>query len=138
MGGCLFFWGRGVKKFFSCPFPFPVVSYKQKILPDPAESAGGRGLVRRARQKRITGEERYGMEKSVHLDHLTLGVCYYPEHWEERLWQDDLRRMKESGIVISINTDPDAPINQLADYVITGSVEEVVPKLIKYYKQNSK
>lgn len=46
--------------------------------------------------------------------------------------------MKESGIVISINTDPDAPINQLADYVITGSVEEVVPKMIKFYKQNSK
>lgn len=46
--------------------------------------------------------------------------------------------MKESGIVISINTDPNAPINQLADYVITGSVEEVVPKMIKYYKENSK
>ncbi|MBR1889083.1 MAG: electron transfer flavoprotein subunit alpha/FixB family protein [Alloprevotella sp.] len=46
--------------------------------------------------------------------------------------------MKESGIVISINTDPNAPINQIADYVITGSVEEVVPKLIKYYKENSK
>lgn len=46
--------------------------------------------------------------------------------------------MKESGIVISINTDPNAPINQLADYIITGSVEEVVPKMIKYYKQNSK
>lgn len=46
--------------------------------------------------------------------------------------------MKESGIIISINTDPDAPINQIADYVINGSVEEVVPKLIKYYKQNSK
>jgi electron transfer flavoprotein alpha subunit len=46
--------------------------------------------------------------------------------------------MKESGIVISINTDPDAPINQLADYIITGSVEEVVPKMIKYYKENSK
>lgn len=45
--------------------------------------------------------------------------------------------MKESGIVISINTDPDAPINQIADYIITGSVEEVVPKMIKYYKQNS-
>ena len=44
--------------------------------------------------------------------------------------------MKESGIVISINTDPNAPINQLADYVITGSVEEVVPKFIKYYKEN--
>lgn len=46
--------------------------------------------------------------------------------------------MKESGIVISINTDPNAPINQLADYVITGSIEEVVPKMIKYYKANSK
>lgn len=46
--------------------------------------------------------------------------------------------MKESGIVISINTDPDASINQIADYIITGSVEEVVPKMIKYYKQNSK
>lgn len=45
--------------------------------------------------------------------------------------------MKESGIVISINPDPDAPINALADYVITGSVEEVVPKLIKYYKEKS-
>lgn len=46
--------------------------------------------------------------------------------------------MKESGIVISINTDPQAPINQIADYVITGSVEEVLPKMIKYYKENSK
>ena len=46
--------------------------------------------------------------------------------------------MQDSGIIISINTDPDAPINKIADYVITGPVEEVVPKLIKYYKQNSK
>ena len=46
--------------------------------------------------------------------------------------------MKESGIVISINTDPDAPINKLADYVIVGSVQDVLPKLIKYYKKNSK
>ncbi len=46
--------------------------------------------------------------------------------------------MKESGIVISINTDPDAPINAIADYIINGSVEDVLPKMIKYYKQNSK
>lgn len=46
--------------------------------------------------------------------------------------------MKESGIIISINTDPEAPINQIADYIITGSVEDVVPKMIKYYKSNSK
>jgi len=46
--------------------------------------------------------------------------------------------MQDSKIIISVNSDPDAPINRIADYVITGSVEEVVPKLIKYYKQNSK
>ncbi len=32
-------------------------------------------------------------------DHkLRLGVCYYPEHWPETLWAEDLRRMKEYGI----------------------------------------
>lgn len=46
--------------------------------------------------------------------------------------------MQESSIIISINNDPDAPINAIADYVITGTVEEVVPKMIKYYKQNTK
>ena len=46
--------------------------------------------------------------------------------------------MQDAGIIISINSDPEAPINKIADYVINGTVEEVVPKLIKYYKQNSK
>jgi len=45
--------------------------------------------------------------------------------------------MEESVIIISINTDPDAPINSIADYVITGDVMEAVPKMIKYYKKNS-
>ncbi|MDE5704591.1 electron transfer flavoprotein subunit alpha/FixB family protein [Muribaculum sp.] len=46
--------------------------------------------------------------------------------------------MQESSIIISVNNDPNAPINTIADYVITGNVEDVVPKLIKYYKKNSK
>jgi electron transfer flavoprotein alpha subunit len=46
--------------------------------------------------------------------------------------------MQESSMIISINNDPTAPINKIADYVINGSVEEIVPKMIKYYKQNSK
>ena len=46
--------------------------------------------------------------------------------------------MQDSAIIISINNDPDAPINTIADYVITGTIEEVIPKLIKYYKKNSK
>ncbi|WHA43445.1 beta-galactosidase [Agrobacterium larrymoorei] len=27
-----------------------------------------------------------------------LGVCYYPEHWDEGRWADDARRMRELGI----------------------------------------
>ena len=46
--------------------------------------------------------------------------------------------MQDSGIIISINSDPNAPINSSADYVINGTVEEVLPKMIKYYKQNTK
>ncbi len=46
--------------------------------------------------------------------------------------------MQDAGIIISINNDPNAPINTIADYVINGTVEEVLPKLIKYYKKNSK
>lgn len=29
---------------------------------------------------------------------LSLGTCYYPEHWPETLWESDLARMKEAGI----------------------------------------
>ncbi|MDR1981019.1 MAG: electron transfer flavoprotein subunit alpha/FixB family protein [Tannerellaceae bacterium] len=46
--------------------------------------------------------------------------------------------MQESSIIISINNDPNAPINAIADYVITGTVEEVLPKMITYYKRNTK
>ncbi len=46
--------------------------------------------------------------------------------------------MQDSSLIISINNDPDAPINAIADYVITGEVEKVIPKMIKYYKKNTK
>jgi len=46
--------------------------------------------------------------------------------------------MAESSMVISINTDPNAPINTIADYTIIGDISEVIPKMIKYYKKNTK
>ncbi len=46
--------------------------------------------------------------------------------------------MEESSIVIAINNDANAPINKIADYVITGDVMEIIPRMIKYYKKNSK
>lgn len=46
--------------------------------------------------------------------------------------------MDQSAQIISINTDPNAPINNIADYAIIGSITDVIPKMIKYYKANSK
>jgi electron transfer flavoprotein alpha subunit len=43
--------------------------------------------------------------------------------------------MRDSDIIVSVNSDYDAPINAIADYVITGKVEEVLPKLLTYYQQ---
>ncbi len=49
-----------------------------------------------------------------------------------------LAGMMESSIIISINNDPNAPINKIANYVITGRVENVIPKMIRYYKEHTK
>lgn len=46
--------------------------------------------------------------------------------------------MDQSAQIISINTDINAPINHIADYSIIGSISDVLPKMIKYYKANSK
>ncbi|MMZ47569.1 Beta-galactosidase BgaA [compost metagenome] len=40
------------------------------------------------------------MPKSLSLDRFHLGACYYPEHWDESLWSDDLIRMKELGFSV--------------------------------------
>lgn len=46
--------------------------------------------------------------------------------------------MDQSAMIISINNDPEAPIHKIADYAIVGDLNEVIPKIIKSYKQNSK
>ena len=46
--------------------------------------------------------------------------------------------MDGSSMIISINNDPEAPIHKIADYAIVGDLNEVIPKIIKFYKQNSK
>lgn len=46
--------------------------------------------------------------------------------------------MDQSAMIISINNDKNAPINHIADYTIIGDLTDIIPKMIKYYKKNSK
>lgn len=40
------------------------------------------------------------MKQKFQWNQMTLGTCYYPEHWEESLWEEDLTRMLNTGITV--------------------------------------
>jgi electron transfer flavoprotein alpha subunit len=46
--------------------------------------------------------------------------------------------MDQSSKIIAINTDPNAPIFQIAHYKIVGDVAEVLPMLIKSLREKAK
>ena len=46
--------------------------------------------------------------------------------------------MQESNKIIAINSDPEAPIFEIAHYGIVGKAEEVIPKFIDLYKHKLK
>jgi electron transfer flavoprotein alpha subunit len=46
--------------------------------------------------------------------------------------------MDQSSKIIAINTDPNAPIFQVAHYRIVGDLNEVIPKMIDAYRQSGK
>lgn len=39
-----------------------------------------------------------GKKQAFQWDSMTMGTCYYPEHWDESLWESDLDRMLRVGI----------------------------------------
>ena len=46
--------------------------------------------------------------------------------------------MDQSSKIIAINTDPSAPIFQIAHYRIVGDLNQVVPRMIRAYRDNAK
>ena len=37
-------------------------------------------------------------KQNYQWEKMTLGTCYYPEHWDKSLWREDLQRMLACGI----------------------------------------
>ncbi len=66
-----------------------------------------------------------GMQVKPRL-YLALGISGAPEHVEG---------MKSSGLIIAVNTDPDAPIFNVAHYGAAEDLLEVVPALIDKVKE---
>ena len=40
------------------------------------------------------------MRAIINQKRLVMGTCYYPEHWPESLWEEDLDRMLQAGIEV--------------------------------------
>lgn len=63
------------------------------------DSDYSRGLSEFSKEKSAYSREQgnFSEEKSDHSN-VQIGVDYYPEHWDEVMWEEDIKLMKETGV----------------------------------------
>lgn len=52
---------------------------------------------------RANNAQAYGRRKMSYIlndDRIVMGTDYYPEHWDESMWEDDIERMLKTGIEV--------------------------------------
>ncbi|MBR5784668.1 MAG: electron transfer flavoprotein subunit alpha/FixB family protein [Bacteroidales bacterium] len=104
-----------------------------KMLHELAELIGGEvGATRAAVDAGYTEGERQIGQTGVTVRPKLYVACGISGAVQHRAGMD------QSAKIISINTDPKAPINSIADYTIIGDVCDVLAKMIKTYKANTK
>jgi len=104
-----------------------------KLLYDLADAIGGEvGATRAAVDAGFEEHERQIGQTGVTVRPKLYIACGISGAVQHRAGMD------QSAQIISINTDPEAPISNIADYNINGKLEDVLPKMLKYFKQNSK
>ena len=104
-----------------------------QLLHDLAEVLGGEvGASRAAVDAGFAGHERQIGQTGLTVRPKLYIACGISGQIQHRAGMD------QSAQIIAINTDSEAPINSIADYVITGDIAEIIPKMIKYYKKNMK
>ncbi|MFW5961728.1 MAG: electron transfer flavoprotein subunit alpha/FixB family protein [bacterium] len=78
-----------------------------------------KGLMPKERQVGYSGQR---VKPKLYF---AFGISGAPQH---------LAGMKEAETIIAVNTDPSAPIFKAADYAIEGDLYEIIPEMIKKYK----
>lgn len=103
-----------------------------RLIRELADLLGGRvGVSRALVDAGIAGSEiqiGYSGHRVKPKLYVAIGISGAPQH---------LAGMKESGAIIAINTDPSAPIFQIADIGYIGNLYEVVPAMITAIRERS-